>query len=155
LNHLFGRNGYGRSFVTGIGFRPPLHPHDHRSGGDNVADPWPGYLVGGPHLRAGDWHDEQADYRTNEIAINRNAALVYALAACLQNPEKPLIHPAERRCAAESAFWIRCLAFACPPYSSVAKDGMLDVRCFPPPRIARLTPPAAWRSFTRPLPRGK
>ncbi|MGD0206541.1 MAG: glycoside hydrolase family 9 protein [Verrucomicrobiota bacterium] len=87
LNHLFGRNGYGRSFVTGIGFRPPLHPHDRRSGGDNVADPWPGYLVGGPHLRAGDWHDEQADYRTNEIAINWNAALVYALAACLQNPE--------------------------------------------------------------------
>ena len=87
LNHLFGRNGYGRSFVTGLGFRPPLHPHDRRSGGDNVADPWPGYLVGGPHPGAGDWHDEQSDPSTNEIAINWNAALVYALAACLQNPE--------------------------------------------------------------------
>jgi endoglucanase len=84
LNHLFGRNGYGRSFVTGVGFHPPLHPHDRRSGGDNVADPWPGYLVGGPHPRAGDWHDEQTDYRTNEIAINWNAALVYALAAFLE-----------------------------------------------------------------------
>jgi endoglucanase len=49
-----------------------------------VADPWPGYLVGGPHPKAGDWHDEQADYRTNEIAINWNAALVYALAAFLE-----------------------------------------------------------------------
>jgi len=84
LNHLFGRNCYGRSFVTGIGFRPPMHPHDRRSGGDNGADPWPGYLVGGPHPRAGDWHDEQGDYRTNEIAINWNSALVYALAACLE-----------------------------------------------------------------------
>ncbi len=87
LNHLFGRNGYGRSFVTGLGFRPPLHPHDRRSSGNNVADPWPGYLVGGPHPGAGDWHDEQSDPSTNEIAINWNAALVYALAACLQNPE--------------------------------------------------------------------
>jgi endoglucanase len=86
LNHLLGRNGYGRSFVTGIGFQPPLHPHDRRSGGDNVVDPWPGYLVGGPHPKAGDWHDEQADFRTNEIAINWNAALVYALAASLEPP---------------------------------------------------------------------
>jgi endoglucanase len=83
LNHLFGRNFYGRSFVTGIGFQPPMHPHDRRSGGDNVVDPWPGYLVGGPHPRPTDWHDDQGDYRTNEIAINWNAALVYALAACL------------------------------------------------------------------------
>ena len=84
LNHLFGRNCYGRSFVTGIGFHPPLHPHDRRSGGANVLNPWPGYLVGGPHPKAGDWHDEQGDYRTNEIAINWNAALVYALAAFLE-----------------------------------------------------------------------
>jgi endoglucanase len=84
LNHLFGRNCYGRSFVTGIGFHPPLHPHDRRSGGGSVVDPWPGYLVGGPHPKAGDWHDEQGDYRTNEIAINWNAALVYALGAFLE-----------------------------------------------------------------------
>jgi endoglucanase len=84
LNHLFGRNCYGRSFVTGIGFHPPLHPHDRRSGGANVLNPWPGYLVGGPHPKAGDWHDEQGDYRTNEIAINWNAALVYALGAFLE-----------------------------------------------------------------------
>jgi len=85
VNHLFGRNFYGRSFVTGIGFQPPMHPHDRRSAGDNVVDPWPGYLVGGPHPRATDWHDEQGDYRSNEIAINWNAALVYALAAFLPN----------------------------------------------------------------------
>jgi endoglucanase len=81
LNHLFGRNCYGRSFVTGLGFRPPMNPHDRRSGGDKVADPWPGYLVGGANPRATSWQDIQADYRTNEIAINWNAALIYALAA--------------------------------------------------------------------------
>jgi endoglucanase len=84
LNHLFGRNVYGRSFVTGVGFQPPLHPHDRRDNGKYLNHPWPGYLVGGPHPQAGDWHDEQADYRTNEIAINWNAALVYALAAGLE-----------------------------------------------------------------------
>ncbi|MFZ0826164.1 MAG: glycoside hydrolase family 9 protein [Verrucomicrobiia bacterium] len=83
LNHLFGRNCYGRSFVTGIGFRPPQHPHDRRDTGEYLDHPWPGYLVGGPHPKATDWHDERGDFRTNEIAINWNAALVYALAAGL------------------------------------------------------------------------
>jgi len=87
LNHLFGRNYYGRSFVTGLGFRPPLHPHDRRDTGEYLNNPWPGYLAGGPHPRATDWHDVQKNYFTNEIAINWNAALVYALAACL--PEMP------------------------------------------------------------------
>jgi len=85
LNHLFGRNYYGRSFVTGLGFQPPMHPHDRRSGADAVVDPWPGYLVGGSNPGATNWHDVQADYRTNEIAINWNAALVYALAAFLSD----------------------------------------------------------------------
>jgi endoglucanase len=86
VNHLFGRNPYGRSYVTGLGNRPPMFPHDRRSGSDNVAAPWPGNLVGGPHPGALDWHDNQDDYRTNEIAINWNAALIYALAACLETP---------------------------------------------------------------------
>ncbi|HXR48320.1 MAG TPA: glycoside hydrolase family 9 protein [Candidatus Limnocylindrales bacterium] len=85
LNHLFGRNYYGRSFVTGLGFEPPQHPHDRRDTGEYLNHPWPGYLVGGPHPRATDWHDDQADFRVDEIAINWNAALVYALAACLND----------------------------------------------------------------------
>jgi endoglucanase len=87
LNHLLGRNVYGRSFVTGLGDRPPLHPHDRRSGGDDVDAPWPGYLVGGPHPRASSWTDTQNDYRTNEIAINWNAALSYALAGFVSGGE--------------------------------------------------------------------
>lgn len=84
LDYLLGRNVHGRSYVTGLGFRPPEHPHDRRSGADDLVAPWPGYLVGGPNPGARDWHDIQAEYRTNEIAINWQAGLVYALAAQLE-----------------------------------------------------------------------
>lgn len=87
LGHLFGRNLYGRSFVTGLGHRPPMHPHDRRSGGDGVEAPWPGYLVGGANPTALDWKDEQGDFRTNEIAINWNTALIFALAGFVE-PER-------------------------------------------------------------------
>ena len=86
VNHLLGRNVHGRSYVTGLGNQPPKFPHDRRSAADQVDQPWPGYLVGGPNPRAADWHDEQDDYRTNEIAINWNGALIYALAVCLDEP---------------------------------------------------------------------
>jgi endoglucanase len=81
LGHLLGRNYYGRSFVTGIGFKPPLHPHDRRSGAQKLPEPWPGYLVGGSNPGATNWVDVQANFRVNEIAINWNSALIYALAA--------------------------------------------------------------------------
>jgi endoglucanase len=84
LNHLFGRNVDGRSYVTGLGANPPKAPHDRRSGGDTVDAPWPGYLVGGPHPTARDWKDVEPDARTNEIAINWNAALIYALAGFVE-----------------------------------------------------------------------
>ena len=77
--HLFGRNYYNRSYVTGLGHQPPMRPHDRRSGTDGIDAPWPGYVVGGGQSATG-WHDDQEDYRTNEIAINWQAALVYALA---------------------------------------------------------------------------
>jgi endoglucanase len=86
LGYLFGRNPFGRSFVTGVGANPPMHPHDRRSGADGIAEPWPGYLVGGPNPKATNWKDVEADYRTNEIAINWNGALIYALAMFLERP---------------------------------------------------------------------
>jgi endoglucanase len=79
VDHLFGKNYYNRSYVTGLGINPPKNPHDRRSGADNTEAPWPGYLVGGGHS-ATDWVDRQESYSHNEIAINWQAALVYALA---------------------------------------------------------------------------
>ncbi|HVJ19491.1 MAG TPA: glycoside hydrolase family 9 protein [Polyangiaceae bacterium] len=84
LDHLLGRNFYGRSQITGIGHGAPKHPHHRPSAADGAA--WPGLLVGGPHGNddakpaATRWVDSVDDYQTNEVAINWNAALVYALA---------------------------------------------------------------------------
>ena len=85
IAHLFGRNVYNRSYVTGLGIKPAMNPHDRRCGADGIKEPWPGYIVGGGHSATG-WHDEQEDYRTNEIAINWQAALVYALAGFASGP---------------------------------------------------------------------
>ena len=84
LGHLFGRNYYGRSFVTGLGHDPPRHPHDRRSMARPGAPAWPGYLVGGGWPRATDWVDDADNYRVNEIAINWNAPLIYALAGFVE-----------------------------------------------------------------------
>lgn len=77
--HLFGRNYYGRSFVTGLGVNPALYPHDRRSAFDENKAPWPGYVVGGG-LSATNWKDDQGEYSLNEIAINWQAPVVFALA---------------------------------------------------------------------------
>ena len=47
--HIFGRNYYNRSYVTGLGHNPPLYPHSRRSGADDVEAPWPGVYA------CGDW----------------------------------------------------------------------------------------------------
>jgi len=63
-----------------VGVMPPRYPHDRRSGADGITDPWPGYLVGGGWPSATSWVDIEDSYQTNEIAINWNAALIYAAA---------------------------------------------------------------------------
>jgi endoglucanase len=80
LGYLYGRNVYARSQVTGEGLNPPLHPHHRPSGSGEGPHPWPGLLVGGGWPRADSWNDVQSDFRTNEVAINWNSALVYNLA---------------------------------------------------------------------------
>ncbi|MCF8358309.1 MAG: glycoside hydrolase family 9 protein [Prolixibacteraceae bacterium] len=83
IHNIFGRNQYGRSFVTGLGYLPPMNPHDRRSGADDIEAPWPGYIVGGGN-KALDWIDEERSFSTNEVAINWQAALVYALAGFVE-----------------------------------------------------------------------
>lgn len=83
IAHLYGRNYYNRSFVTGAGKDPPMHPHHRPSAADGVEPPFPGLLVGGPQKSATSWKDDEEDYTSNEVAINWNGALVYALAGFL------------------------------------------------------------------------
>jgi endoglucanase len=100
LHYLLGRNTHSLSFVTQVGDHPFRHPHHRPSGADNMEDPWPGLLSGGPNHARQDpamqklallppakmYLDEEASYASNEIAINWNAPLVFLLAGGL--PEK-------------------------------------------------------------------
>lgn len=94
LDHLFGRNYYDRSQVTGVGYNPPMSPHHRPSAADDVAVPWPGLLVGGANAErmtadrppAATWMDAPNDASLNENAINWNGALIYALAAMIAPP---------------------------------------------------------------------
>jgi endoglucanase len=81
---LYGRNPYDRSFVTEEGVDPPRYPHHRPSGADGIGAPYPGLLVGGGWPTATSWRDLQGDYEQNEVAINWNGALVYALAGFLK-----------------------------------------------------------------------
>ncbi len=94
LHYILGRNCFGVSWVTQVGTRPFMHPHHRPSAADNLVDPWPGLLSGGPNRRGGDkvadalpkappmrmWIDDTQAYSMNEIAINWNAPLVFLLA---------------------------------------------------------------------------
>jgi endoglucanase len=107
IGHILGRNYFGRSFVTGLGHNPPVHAHDRRSTASG--NPWPGYLVGGPHsdvlvddkkhpvappgatcaTPAVCYFDYKDDYARNEIAINWNTSMIYALSGYVSSSGNP------------------------------------------------------------------
>ncbi|WP_421871567.1 glycoside hydrolase family 9 protein [Marinoscillum sp.] len=96
LDYVLGRNATGYCFVTGYGQVSPMNIHHRQSASDNIDQPIPGFLVGGPnprnihqdcgadeypvHLPAKCYLDEVCSYSTNEVAINWNAPLVYVTA---------------------------------------------------------------------------
>jgi endoglucanase len=93
LHYVLGANALGRSFVTGLGSRPPLQIHHRPSGSDGIANPVPGLIAGGPDRNREDptlaalfpagtpgalcYADTMSSYASNEIAINWNAPLVF------------------------------------------------------------------------------
>lgn len=97
LDYLLGTNPIEISFVTGFGARSPKDPHHRPSEGDDIEEPIPGQLVGGPHGGKQDigpehwkcddyaksgypalsYADQRCSYATNEVAINWNAPFVY------------------------------------------------------------------------------
>jgi endoglucanase len=100
LDYLLGKNPLDMSFVTGYGAKSPKLPHHRPSTADNVSDPVPGMLVGGPHSGGDDvgtkeWEckeyrtgkpatsytDNRCSYATNEVAINWNAPFAYLAGA--------------------------------------------------------------------------
>lgn len=93
LHYLLGRNTFNTSFVTQVGKRWPMNPHHRPSEADDVVEPWPGMLIGGPNAQnanekrppARQWDDVQQSFTTNEVAINWNAPLVFLLSEALPN----------------------------------------------------------------------
>jgi endoglucanase len=93
LDYILGRNATGYSFVTGFGSQSPMDPHHRQSAADDVDDPVPGFVVGGPQpgqqdnceylsdLPALSYLDDWCSYSTNEVAINWNAPLAYLAGA--------------------------------------------------------------------------
>jgi endoglucanase len=99
LDYIFGKNATGYSFVTGYGSKTPMHIHHRPSGSDNIDEPVPGFLVGGPNKGRQDnqqypsnapaksYVDRQDSYASNEICINWNAPLVFILGFLVANSE--------------------------------------------------------------------
>ena len=101
LDYLLGKNPLDMSFVTGFGTKSPKLPHHRPSTSDNIEEPIPGMLVGGPQPNgedigsAAEWKcadyrtghaattytDQRCSYATNEVAINWNAPLAYLAGA--------------------------------------------------------------------------
>ncbi len=97
-DYIFGRNATGYSFVSGYGTKFPRNFHHRLLWADDIDEPLPGFIAGGPngHMqdkggleRAGvaypDTHparayiDDTGSYASNEVCINWNAPLVFVL----------------------------------------------------------------------------
>ncbi|MCA0932520.1 glycoside hydrolase family 9 protein [Lutimonas saemankumensis] len=92
-DYIFGKNATGYSFMTGFGAKKVMFPHHRPSGADSIADPVPGFIIGGPNDDRQDAHDVnyssefpakaymdvEPSFASNEVCINWNAPAVYVL----------------------------------------------------------------------------
>jgi len=100
MDYILGRNATGYCYVTGYGYKSPMHPHHRLSASDGIEEPIPGLLIGGPNPGKQDgceypsdipdecYADVEASYASNEIAINWQGLFTYfsvALDASLSN----------------------------------------------------------------------
>ena len=108
VHYLLGRNALDRSFVTGVGDNPPIHPHNRIMSATGVYIP--GVVVGGAnkykggdpkqtaYLESGNipsakaYLDDGASWSTNEYAIDYVAAAAFAL-SYFSYPQSGLVLP--------------------------------------------------------------
>lgn len=104
VDYIFGKNATGYSFLTGFGDQTPQFIHHRQSAGDDVKEPVPGLLAGGPNSRLQDknsgvnypdsvsamksWVDQEPSFASNEICLNWNAPLTYVLGFIEQEAQK-------------------------------------------------------------------
>lgn len=93
LHWILGANPIGISFITGVGKNSILHPHHRPSIADDIEEPVPGLVSGGPDVGRSDeaaaalipsdvppakaFIDNELSYATNEIAIYWNSPVIF------------------------------------------------------------------------------
>lgn len=96
IDYLLGRNAMDTSYVTGFGDHAFKNPHNRPTASDNIEDPIPGYVSGGPNQNHCDdyslanikkdtapmkcYVDHIDSFSTNEITIYWNSPLIFILA---------------------------------------------------------------------------
>ena len=92
-DYIFGKNATGFSFLTGFGSKQVMNPHHRPSGADDIDEPVPGFILGGPNMHKQDrqqvkyisdfpaksFADVQDSYASNEVCLNWNAPAVFVL----------------------------------------------------------------------------
>lgn len=100
IHYLFGRNPLDRSYVSGHGTFPFRNPHLRTTASEEIEEPFPGLVSGGPNVRPCDdaalaqipngtpplycHADDVGSFSTNEIAIYWNSIAVLVLAFFVQ-----------------------------------------------------------------------
>ncbi|MDR1403628.1 MAG: glycoside hydrolase family 9 protein [Tannerellaceae bacterium] len=89
MDYILGRNATGYCYITGYGYKSPMHPHHRLSASDGIEEPIPGFLTGGPNPGKQDrceypsdipdecYIDVEPSYASNEIAINWQSLFTY------------------------------------------------------------------------------
>ncbi|MCR4596058.1 MAG: glycoside hydrolase family 9 protein [Lachnospiraceae bacterium] len=95
IDYMLGMNSMDTSYVTGHGEHAYRHPHLRPTVADDIEEPWPGLVSGGPNMglqdaRAKDvdpdsapmkcYLDHEECYSLNEITIYWNSPFVFVLA---------------------------------------------------------------------------
>ncbi len=92
-DYIFGKNATGYSYLTGFGSMQVMNPHHRPSGADNIDEPVPGFIVGGPNKDKQDradveytsdypaksFMDVEPSFASNEVCLNWNAPAVFVL----------------------------------------------------------------------------
>ncbi len=92
-DYIFGKNATGFSFLTGFGSKQGMFPHHRPSGADDIDEPVPGFILGGPNKDKQDrqhveypsdypaksFVDLQDSFASNEVCLNWNAPAVFVL----------------------------------------------------------------------------
>lgn len=99
MDYVLGKNATGYCYLTGFGHKSPLNPHHRLSATDDIDEPLPGFLIGGPNPGKQDgctypsdiadecYIDVVDSYASNEIAINWQGLFSYFVTALNYNLE--------------------------------------------------------------------